>query len=57
MPWRLAFSPDGRYLLATGAIAGTFQVFRIGGEGGLTLAAKHLWGDKATDLITRKTNP
>jgi 6-phosphogluconolactonase (cycloisomerase 2 family) len=54
IPWGLAFSPNGSHLLATGAIAGTLQVFRIGREGDLTLVARHEWGDKVTDLITRQ---
>ena len=57
VPWGMAFSPDGRYLLATGAIAGTLQVFSISKEGDLTLAVKYKWGDKVTDLVTRKINP
>ena len=53
VPWGLAFSPDGRYLLATGTIAGTLQVFRISKEGGLTLATRHGWDDRVTDFVTR----
>jgi 6-phosphogluconolactonase len=53
VPWGLALSPAGRHLLATGTTTGTLQVFRIGNDGNLTLAAKHEWGDKVTDLVTR----
>ena len=54
VPWGLAFSPDGRYLLATGTTAGTLQVFRISKEGGLILATRHGWDDRVTDLVTRE---
>ncbi len=57
VPWGLAFSPDGRYLLATGTVAGTLQVFRSGRDGSLAIVAKHEWGDKVTDLVTRKSIP
>lgn len=53
VPWGLALSPDGHHLLATGTLTGTLKVLRISKEGRLTLAAKHEWGDKVTDLVTR----
>ncbi len=53
VPWGLALSPDGKHLLATGTLTGTLQVFQISEKGNLTLAAKHEWGDKVTDLVTR----
>jgi len=53
VPWGLALSPDGYHLLATGTATGTLQVFRISEDGNLTLSAKHEWGDKVTDLVTR----
>ena len=53
VPWGLALSPDGCHLLATGTLTGTLQVFRISEKGDLSLAAKHEWGGKVTDLVTR----
>ena len=52
-PWGLALSPDGKHLLATGPLTGTLQIFRISENGDLQLVAKHEWGDKVTDLVTR----
>ena len=52
-PWALAFSPDGKHLLAIGTLTGTLQIFRISENGDLKLASKHEWGDKVTDLVTR----
>ena len=57
VPWGMALSPDGKHLLVTGTLTGTLQVFRIGKDGKLTLVAKHKWGGKVTDLITRSASP
>jgi 6-phosphogluconolactonase len=56
VPWGLALSPDGGFLLATGTLAGTLQVFHISKKGDLVLAAKHQWDEKVTDLVTRPLN-
>lgn len=53
VPWGMALSPDGKHLLVTGTLTGTLQIFRIDEQGGLTLAAKHEWSGKVTDLVTR----
>ena len=53
VPWGLALSPDGKHLLVTGTLTGSLQIFRISEKGDLQLAAKHEWGDKVTDLVTR----
>jgi len=53
IPWGLALSPDGRYLLATAFQGGTLTAFRIGDDGGLTKAATLDWDKKVSDLVTR----
>lgn len=56
VPWGLALSPDGGFLLVTGTLTGTLQVFQISKKGDLVFAAKHEWGEKVTDLVTRPLN-
>jgi len=53
IPWGLALSPCGRYLLATGFKAGTLMAFRIGENGSLTRAGTLEWDEKISDLVTR----
>lgn len=53
IPWGLALSPDGRYLLVTAYQGATLTAFRIGDEGELTKAASLKWDKNISDLVTR----
>ncbi|MEK6233107.1 MAG: alpha/beta hydrolase fold domain-containing protein, partial [Planctomycetales bacterium] len=53
IPWGLALSPDGHYLLATGFQAGTLMAFRIGDDGDLKKVAGLTWDKNISDLVTR----
>lgn len=49
----MALLSDGKHLLVTGTLTETLQVFYINDREGFTLAAKHEWKCKVTDLVTR----
>lgn len=51
IPWGLALSPDGKYLLATGFGAGTLMAFQISDDGELTRAGTLDWDEKISDLV------
>ncbi|MDF1738943.1 MAG: beta-propeller fold lactonase family protein [Verrucomicrobiales bacterium] len=51
IPWGLALSPDGTYLLATGFEAGTLMAFSITEQGDLKRAGTFAWDAKISDLI------
>lgn len=51
IPWGLALSPDGNYLLATGFEAGTLMAFSINEQGDLKRAGTFAWDTKISDLI------
>lgn len=53
IPWGLATSPDGRYLLVAARGGESLTAYRIDEDGGLTQAARLDWGKKVTDLVTR----
>lgn len=53
IPWGLALSPDGQYLLATAFEGATLTAFEIGKDGELTKAASLAWDKQISDLVTR----
>lgn len=53
IPWGLALSPDGKWLLATGFEAGTLMAYRIEHDGELTRAGTLEWDAQISDLVTR----
>lgn len=53
IPWGLALSPGGKFLLATGFQSGTLMAFRIGDDGGLERAGTLDWDPQISDLVTR----
>ena len=53
IPWGLALSPDGNYLLATGFQNGSLMAYRIGEEGDLERVATLEWDKQISDLVTR----
>ncbi|MFT5466931.1 MAG: 6-phosphogluconolactonase [Verrucomicrobiales bacterium] len=53
IPWGLALSPDGRYLIASAFEGGTLTAYRINEAGGLTKAAALECDKKISDLVTR----
>lgn len=53
IPWGLALSPDGKYLLATAFLGGTLTAYRIGNDGSLKKTAVLKWDTKISDLVTR----
>lgn len=53
IPWGLALSPDGNYLLATAFGGGSLTAYRIGENGELKKAASLKWDKNISDLVTR----
>lgn len=53
IPWGLALSPDGRWLLATGFKSGTLMAYRVGNEGELTRVDTLEWDENISDIVTR----
>lgn len=53
VPWGLALSPDGRWLLATGFKSGTLMAYRVGSKGELTRAGTLEWDENISDIVTR----
>lgn len=53
IPWGLALSPDGQYLLVTAFQGGTLTAYRIGMTGELRKAAALKWDKSISDLVTR----
>jgi 6-phosphogluconolactonase len=54
IPWGLALSPGGEYLLVSAATGATLTAYRINAEGGLEKAAGLSWDADIYDLVTRK---
>jgi 6-phosphogluconolactonase len=54
IPWGLALSPDGEYLLVSATTGATLTAYRITAEGDLEKAASLPWDAEISDLITRK---
>ena len=52
VPWGMAISPRGEYLVVTGFGSGTLMVFRIEEDGDLTRVATMDWDPKISDVIT-----
>ncbi len=52
IPWGLALSPQGDYLLASGFGSGTLMAYRVGPDGALTRAGTLNWDEKISDLVT-----
>lgn len=53
IPWGLALSPDGQYLLVTAFQGGTLTAFQVGEQGELKKAAGLKWDKNISDLVTR----
>ena len=56
IPWGLALSPDGRYLLVSATTGATLSGYRITTEGGLEKAASLSWDAEISDLLTLAAN-
>jgi 6-phosphogluconolactonase (cycloisomerase 2 family) len=54
IPWGLALSPGGEYLLVSASTGATLIAYRITAEGGLEKAAGLSWDAEIYDLVTRK---
>ena len=55
IPWGLALSPDGKYLLVSATTGATLSAYRITAEGGLEKVASLSWDAEISDLLTRAT--
>lgn len=53
IPWGLALSPDGEYLLVTAFEGSTLTAYKIGEDGELSIVASRNWDEKISDLIAR----
>lgn len=53
IPWGLALSPSGKYLLATGFGAGTLMAFQIEEGGNLKRVGTLEWDPQISDLVAR----
>lgn len=53
IPWGLALSPDGKYLLVSAYNGATLTGYRITTEGNLEKAASLSWDAEISDLLTR----
>jgi len=53
IPWGLALSPDGTYLLVSATGGATLTAFRITAEGDLHKVASLSWDAEISDLLTR----
>lgn len=53
IPWGLALSPDGKYLLVSAYNGATLTGYRITNEGDLKKAASLAWDAEIADLVTR----
>ena len=54
IPWGLALSPGGEYLLVSAATGATLTAYRIDAKGGLEKVASLPWDADIYDLLTRK---
>jgi hypothetical protein len=57
IPWGLALSPDGRYLLVSAYNGATLTGYRITNEGDLVKAGSLTWDAEISDLLTLATAP
>lgn len=55
IPWGLALSPDGKYLLVSAYNGATLTAYRITNEGDLEKAASLTWDAEISDLLTLAT--
>lgn len=55
VPWGLALSPDGKYLLVSATTGATLTAYRITTEGDLEKAASLSWDAEISDLLTLET--
>ncbi|MFM7072113.1 MAG: beta-propeller fold lactonase family protein, partial [Planctomycetota bacterium] len=54
IPWGLALSPDGKYLVVSAFTGATLTAYRITTDGGLEKAASLSWDAEVFDLLTLK---
>jgi 6-phosphogluconolactonase len=52
VPWGLAMSPDGRYVLATAWLGATLTAYKVGADGSLSKAASTTLPDRVADIVT-----
>jgi 6-phosphogluconolactonase (cycloisomerase 2 family) len=57
IPWGLALSPDGRYLLVSAYNGATLTGYRITNEGDLVKAGSLTWDAEISDLLTLAGGP
>ena len=53
IPWGLALSPSGRYLLVTAFQGATLTAYSIGDDGELTRVASLPWDNSVSDIVAR----
>ncbi len=53
IPWGLALSPDGRFLMVTAFKGATLTAFQVGEDGSLTKAASLPIDENISDIVTR----
>lgn len=54
IPWGLALSPEGKYLVVTAFKGASLNVYRLVGDGELEKAATLPWDPNISDVVTRK---
>lgn len=54
IPWGLALSPGGEYLLVSASTGATLTAYRIDAKGGLQKVSSLSWDAEIYDLVTRK---
>lgn len=57
IPWGLALSPDGKYLLVSATTGATLTAYRITNEGDLMKVASLSWDAEIADLLTLVITP
>ncbi|MEK9983128.1 MAG: hypothetical protein VW879_00160, partial [Opitutae bacterium] len=53
VPWGLALSPDGKYLLVSATTGATLSAYHITQDGDLNHVATLDWEQRMSDLVTR----
>lgn len=53
IPWGMAVSPDGRFVMATGFGSASLVVYAIAADGSLTRKATLPWDPRITDVVAR----
>ena len=53
IPWGLALSPDGKFLLVTATNGASLSAYLISKDGNLKKVASLAWDPRMSDLVTR----